>query len=86
MPYLSSRNIITCNLNVDKEDVNESIEYGTIIEKYLMVQLGLIPNFQHNALKWDVNSVPIVKFYRALDTGKTNPTNDEIQEAAMHTK
>ena len=52
MPGFSGSKIISHQFHIDNDEVELGIGYGMIIGKGLMVQLGMIADFNENILEW----------------------------------
>ena len=77
------RKITYYRFNVDKNEGESVIGYGTIIGCDLMVQLGILDDFKHHVLKWDGDKVPM-KESRGM-IGKTDLTSHDIHEVVTQT-
>ena len=59
MPGFSSSNIISNQFHVDKNEGESVISYDMIIGCDLMVNLGLLVDFNNLVIQWDGDAIPM---------------------------
>ena len=83
MPEFSIRNMISYRFNVDNNEGESGIGYDIIIERGLIVQLGLLDDFKHQFLQW-YGATVIMKEPIGL-LGKIDLISRKINEVVMNT-
>ena len=83
MPEFSSSKIIEHRFRVDNDKGELGIGYDMVIIHDLMVQLGLLADFKHQALQWDGITV-LVKEPRVLQ-GQSDLTSHEMCKVLIQT-
>ena len=83
MPELTSSKIINHCFHVDNVKGESGIGNDMIVDRDLMVQLGLIADFKRQVLQWDGATVHMKETINLL--GKSNITKHEMSEVVMQT-
>ena len=83
IPEFSNSKIISHHFHVDKNEGKSGIVYDMIIGCYLVVQLVLLVEFNHQVLQWNGITAPMKELISLL--GQSYLTIDEMRELVIQT-